>query len=339
MTAQLLEAPQAFEFFQAVRLLERRLQADGEPRGGISPVSERIRFRNSLSLSFPPSQIEALEPLPAEDGSEVGGFELTPSFMGLLGLAGVLPVHYTERLVAHEQQNRDDAPRAFLDLFSNRLVGLFYQAWKKHRLPLQYESDPRDGFVGPVLSLAGLGFAALRDRLGDGEDGIDDESVAHLAGLLIQRPLSASALQTLIATYFRVPVRIEQFVGHWYVLEGAQRSHLGAGNCVLGQSALCGARVWQRDLRISVRIGPLDRAAYARFLPHGRGTAALGRLLALASAGPLEYEIRPSLRADDVSPLQLRVSSGARLGHDSFLCSRAGRLDRDDAAFVLKPVY
>ena len=339
MTTPLLEAPQAFEFFQAVRLLERRLQADGESRGGISPVSERIRFRNSLSLSFPPSQIEALEPLPDEDGSESGRFELTPSFMGLLGLAGVLPVHYTERLAAHEQQHRDDAPRAFLDIFSNRLVGLFYQAWKKHRLPLQYESNPRDGFIGPVLSLAGLGFAALRDRLGNGEDGIDDESVAHLSGLLIQRPLSASALQTLIATYFGVPVRIEQFAGHWYVLEHAQRSHLGVGNCVLGQSALCGARVWQRDLRIVIHIGPLDRAAYARFLPQGRSTAALGRLLGLASAGPLEYEIRPSLRAAEVAPLRLTANASARLGHDSFLCSRAGLLDRDDAAFVLDPAH
>lgn len=340
LNARLLDAPQAFEFFQAVRLLERELHAEGRraPDGG-SLVSEQIRFRNTLSLSFPPSQVEALSRVPPGGGGEPGAghFEMTPSFMGLLGLSGALPVHYTERLVAHECLRKDAGPRAFLDMFSNRLLGLFYQAWKKHRLPLQYESDRRDGFVGPLLALTGLGFESLRDRLGAGEAGVDDESVAHLAGLFAHRPVSAATLQTVLGRYFEVPVRIEQFVGHWYVLESAQHSRLGQNNCALGRSAMSGARVWQRNLRVRIRIGPLSHADHQEFLPGGRSAAALDQLLRLASTTPFEYQICPLLRAADVVPVRLGVVRGTRLGHDSFLCTRPAERDRDDAAFQLKP--
>ncbi|HEX7639277.1 MAG TPA: type VI secretion system baseplate subunit TssG, partial [Burkholderiaceae bacterium] len=60
---RLLAEPQRFEFHQAVRLLQgwlRRLPAQERPV---------VRFRNTLSLSFPPSEIASLEarpPMPAD---------------------------------------------------------------------------------------------------------------------------------------------------------------------------------------------------------------------------------------------------------------------------------
>ena len=53
---ELLQNPQQFGFFQAVRLLEGWLAEGGQPGQGLS----RLNFRNSLSLSFPPSEIESL---------------------------------------------------------------------------------------------------------------------------------------------------------------------------------------------------------------------------------------------------------------------------------------
>jgi hypothetical protein len=47
----------AFDFFQAVRLLEKR-NADAEAVGRDGPVyEEAVRFRSHLSFSFPPSSI------------------------------------------------------------------------------------------------------------------------------------------------------------------------------------------------------------------------------------------------------------------------------------------
>lgn len=343
---QLAEEPQRFEFFQAVRLLERHFGgAAGGADGSASAVAERVRFRNSVSLGFAPSEVEELaieyeaaDPqvsTPAAPQRVV----LTPAFMGLLGRHGVLPVHYTERIAERERYHRDHAARAFFDLFSNRAVGQFYRAWKKYRLPLEYEGDRRNRFLPQVLALCGLGQTALRDRLREGKGAIDDESIAHFAGLLRQRPLSAATLQQMLGAYFRVPVRIEQFVGRWYALPGTQQSALGGANALLGKTLLLGERVWQRNLRVRVHLGPLDRARYRAFLPGSELAAALHKLLTLAAGTQFEFEIRPVLRAADVAPCALAADDGARLGFDAFLTTRPCTTDRGDAAFAVHAVH
>ena len=58
---RLLEHPQQFSFFSAVRVLDHWLADAQQGKPGLS----RIRFQNSLSLSFAPSEIEALSARPS----------------------------------------------------------------------------------------------------------------------------------------------------------------------------------------------------------------------------------------------------------------------------------
>lgn len=340
---QLAEKPQRFEFFQAVRLLEGWFRQTTK-RAKDDPVSEQIRFRNPLTLHFAPSQIESLNTTPKIDAEgldtgEMERVEITPSFIGILGLNGGLPIHYTERVANQQRYHRDDSTRAFFDLFSNRAVGLFYRAWKKNLLPLQYENDKKNRFLPLVLGMAGLGFDSLRDRLRDSPGAIDDESVAYFAGLLRQRPVSASGLQRMLNAYLRVPVKVDQFVGKWYVIPSGQRSTLGGVNAALGQTMLLGERVWQRNLRARIRIGPLSHAQYLSFLPDGEYAAVLEKIVTLATGFQYEYEIRPILRAADVHPVRLGKDGCARLGYDSFLITGGARTDRSDTVFELHPIH
>ena len=333
-----LEEPERYEFFQLVRLYELIFrEAGGRSSGDV--VNERIRFRNSLRLGFAPSQVDAITPSYAVDdeGLDTGQLEqvdVTPSFMGMLGVNGTLPIHYTEQVIEHARFKRDESGRAFLDLFTNRAVGHFYRAWKKFRLPVQYETDRQNRFLPLILALGGLGFDALRERLSAGPGAIDDESIAYFAGLFRQRPISAEALQKVIGSYFCEQVRIEQFVGHWYVVPTEQRSSLGGKNMTLGSNALLGERVWQRNLRIRVHIGPLRHERYMGFLPKGELAAALEKILTLATGGQFEYEVCPILRAADVKPACLGGETSCRLGYDSFLLSQPETRDRADTAYL-----
>ena len=54
---QLLTEPHRFQFFQAVRLLEQVFQRQGVKPGQAVPM--RVRFRNSLSLGFPATELSA----------------------------------------------------------------------------------------------------------------------------------------------------------------------------------------------------------------------------------------------------------------------------------------
>ncbi len=343
---QLFEEPHRFEFFQAVRLLECWLADTHRPSSELVP--RQLRFRNSVSLSFPPSEIESLRVVRREvvegDASAyederragIDRIELTPAFMGLLGITGTLPLVYTELIAQRELHQKDFAARSFLDVFSNRALSLFYAAWKKHRLPLQYESDRKNRFVPLVLSLAGMGQTALLDRLKPNHGGVADESLAFFSGTLQQRQLSALQLQRMLARYLKVPVRVEQFCGRWYTLPVSARTSLGLGNGMLGRNALSGDRVWQRDLRVKVMLGPLDHALFQRFLPGAPGATALRELLTVLTGVSLEYEINLTLQADAVRSSALnsaRSPLAGRLGWDTYVQSRPQPHDRCDVRY------
>jgi type VI secretion system protein ImpH len=385
--SELLREPQRFGFFQAVRLLDRWLSL-GAPGGqGLS----RLQFRNSLALSFPPSEIEALrvhrrapdavplmaprEPQPIESRDtqdaldtlmglgdalsqvlaaapadaasadphrinvdDIERIELTPAFMGLLGVAGTLPYHYTETLAHRELYQKDFGPRAFMDVFSHRSVMLFFEAWRKHRLHIQFEANRRQHFLPMVLSLAGLGQKGLRDRLGAQQGAVADESLAYFAGALQQRTRSPRQLQQMLQHYLKVPVQVDQFVGRWYALPKQHMPSLGGlgAPAILGRTTNLGERVWQRDLRMRLVLGPLSHQRFQRFLPGGAGAAALKEMLTLFSGVSLEYEVNLRLQQADVQGCSLDSQRGAtlgRLGWDTFLQTKPANDDRADVRY------
>ncbi len=353
----LLEDPQRYGFMQAVRLLERwQVRNHGLPPQDV--LLQRLRFRNSLSMAFPPSEIaefrtltrrdgKTLAPVEGIDPARIERIEITPAFMGLLGQGGALPAFYTELFAQRETLQRDHSARRFLDVFTHRAVALFYQAWRKHRTPLRFETEqlraarapgvpePTREAVGQVLALAGFGQPALRRRLRAAEGGVSDLTVAHYAGLLRQRPVSPSVITQVLSGYFEVPVRLEQFVGRWFALPKEHQSSLGLGACGLGGGAVVGERVWQRDLRLRLHIGPLSRRAFDRFLPGGPALLALRELVTLMTGISVEYEVRLTLRAADVAPAQLGAQAAPRLGWDGFLITRPSAADRNDAGYDL----
>ncbi len=340
---RLLREPCGFDFHQAVRLAAHWLAS--QP----APARAELRFRNSLSLCFPASELLALETEARDDGGACAGttadlaalrrITLTPAFMGLLGSSGALPLAYSEQLAAHEARHRDAAARGFLDVFQHRAVSLFHDAWRKHRLALQAESAGLgDRTLSLVLNLAGLGAGGRHGRAQAAPDGVADAALAHYAGLLQRRGAGASALQRMLADYLGVPVRIAQFVGRWCVLQPESHSLLGGTNAVLGRAAVLGERVWQRDLRLRVVLGPLDAAWQQRFLPRQPGARALRALLALAGGASLEWEVRLRLRAEAVAQARLGATAagaGTRLGWSGFLLSQPSSVAREETVYEL----
>jgi type VI secretion system protein ImpH len=326
LIARLLAEPQRFDFVQAVRLLLLALDEQGVP--AYRALARHLRFANSLALSFPPSQLEAA-------ACEPDGYRLTPSFMGLLGAHGALPLHVTERILALPAGGPDaQAARAFLDMFSTRMLALWYGAWRKYRVE-HLVAGPRDGFLPLLLALAGV-------PAGDAfaQDGVPDTALAAFAGLLRRRPVSAAVLGRVLSSHFGVAVRVQEGVGHWDRLALFEQSVLGASfdnGALLGRRALLGARSWRPDLRVQVRIGPLDRARYDHFLPGAAGARALRTLLALFAVPTLAYDVVLVLRRADLGPVQLDAG-GRRLGLDSYLLSAPAAADRADLRYELRPL-
>jgi type VI secretion system protein ImpH len=322
---RLLAAPHEFGFVPAVGILLARLAEQGVPEE--AALHTCLRFENSLRLGFPPSELEAV-------GGDGHHFTITPTFMGLLGTQGALPAHVTERIAAWQSGRDDAAPRAFLDLLSNRMLALFYRASQAARVEHLAGGGP-DRLQPMLLALAGCPPGADA-----GSHAPLAGLSAHFAGMLQQRPCSGVVLERMLADFFGVAVQLEEAVGHWDVLQPGEQSALGV-NAELGENILLGERSWRPDLRARLRIGPLDGAAFARFLPSGDASAQLAAILRRFAEPTVGFEVQLVLRAQDVRPLQLGApaSGGAgRLGRDSFLADGRPAADRADMRYLMLPM-
>jgi type VI secretion system protein ImpH len=331
----LFEEGYRFDFFQAVRVLER-LYPERQPVGrDANPSDEAVRFRSHLSLSFPPSAI--YEIARAEDGG--GPARMTVAFMGLTGLLGVLPRHYTE-LLLERMRRKDEGLRDFLDLFNHRLISLFYRAWEKYRFPIAYEravskGEGDDRFTRHLFDLIGLGTKGLRGRLE-----VEDEPLLFYTGLLAQHPRSASALEGLLKDYFEVPVTVTQFIGQWLPLSEANRSRLGWGevNNALGVSAVAGKHVWDQQAKFRLQLGPLTFTEFRRFLPSSDGFRTLVAITRLSAGEEFDFDVQLILRGAEVPWCRLGGSGehAMRLGWSTWLKSLEFTFDADDAIFAAR---
>ncbi len=339
LDAELLAEGPRFRFFQAVRLLA--LGAGGA--GAKAPVPRGLRFASPLSLGFPASEITGIalreERFPAgqpaaEDGPAL---QMTVGFLGLTGPSGTLPVPYTELLIERRNHFRDTAGHQFLDLFTHRATALFYEAWRKHRFYLPYEAGETDGFSRHLLDLVGVGLRHLQHRLEQCGGGIPDRFLIHYAGLLSQKPMSAANIAAVVRGYFGVAAELEQFVGQWMLLPIGEQSALGGSACVLGEDAVAGERQWDRQTKVRLRLGPLERAAFAGFMPGQSGLAALRELVQFCVGFTLDCDVALVLRREDIPDPVLACGDvmAPRLGYNLWLNTLRPGEDAADVQFAL----
>jgi type VI secretion system protein ImpH len=330
------DEPYRFEFFQAVRLLER-LMPERLPVGRvtdegqvISPGREVARFRTVVSLAFPPSQVQGLDQAQEGEGDRQPRMEV--AFMGLTGPLGVLPNHYTELLIDRLRAG-DRAMYDFLDLFNHRLISFFYRAWEKYRFPVAYERRPNDDqFTSFLFSIVGLSTRGLLRRMS-----LRDEGLLCYGGLIAQRPHSAAAFEAIVGDYFGVKASMIQFAGQWLPLDADSVSKLGAANNVLGVSAVAGARVWDAQSKFRMKIGPVGYKQFAAFLPTGSAFKPMMEIIKLLAGPEFDFDVQLVLKAEEVpgTVLTTRARRRPMLRWNTWLRSRP--FERDDEQVVLAP--
>ncbi len=312
--------PSSYDFHAVLRRLEslyRQLPRWGE---AARPSDEPLRLGQEPSLAFQRSTVTAFEP--GEDGRPG---RLWTGFLGLLGPSGPLPLHFTDYVRSRLRHSGDATWTAFLNLFNHRMLALFQRAWTKAHPTVardRPESNPFDDYVG---ALFGLGMPEMRKR-----DLLPDAAKLQYAGLLSMCAKNADSLQSMLADYFRCPVRIEQFVGQWVTLPAESRWRLGWSSEVstLGRTSVLGSRIWRRDQKFRVVLGPLQSDDFRALLP---GNPRLGRLSVFVrtfAGDEYDWDVRLIL-AEDASR-QAKLGRGDRLGLYTQLGRTAKGSRRDD---------
>lgn len=344
--------PGAFEFFQAVRVAERAVtlahqRAGREPPNavgrGVDPRQAAVHIAATPDLSFASAEVARARLDPGQPA------RLTQAVFGLTGTGGAMPHAFSE-LVQTSLRDRNLGLRDFLDLFNDRLAGLFYDAFAKYRPVIEAERRALTGVStidDLVRAVVGLGGPSLTGRLG-----VSDDVILHHAGLLGRQSRSVQAVEKVLSNAFAQPIRVEQFVGEWLPIATQDRTRIGETGLgrgafsTLGVDAVVGRKAWSVQGRVRLLVGPLDYAAFESFLPGGSRQRRLTDLAAFALGSDVSFTQHLTLKPEGVPPLRLSPSPHApganRLGWNTWLGTKGPRrapgiVDLAPASALLPP--
>ncbi len=328
----LFDKPHRFDFYQAVRLIEL-LNPDKQSVGeGSDPSNEAISFHSHVHFGFPPSLIHELErKVPRKDhdeyqrynanddsedieGDEAPQADMTVNFMGLAGGMAPLPAPYAE-LVLERKSKKDTALKAFLDIFNHRLISMLYRVRKTYRIGFETGPPSESSFAKYIFSLIGLGTAGLQNKMP-----MNDRALLHYAALLAQ-PRSMAGLELICTDYFNATIKGHQLCGDWYPIAEDQKTEIGltGKNNSLGVEAVLGGKIFTKQDKFELHVGPLSVDQFHDFLPTGKAFIPLCQMTRFYAGDSMEFDIVLKLNAQDVTESRLGLEYGPRLGWTSWL--------------------
>jgi predicted component of type VI protein secretion system len=124
----------SFEFFQLVRLLRRE-------------QSKPVLFKQAVDFNFPATDVYEFK-----EESDV--IIITLCFLSLCGAQGVLPDPLKTK-VLEQAQKKDCALQDFLDIFHQRIITLFYEAWESRHFFVGYERVEPSSILRLLQSVLG----------------------------------------------------------------------------------------------------------------------------------------------------------------------------------------
>lgn len=304
----LFQDPYRFEFHQAIKLLEY-LYPDAIPFGEtVNPSEEVVTVKSRVYLESLASDIYSLENTRLASASPP---ILNINFMGIAGIQGPLPFPYTEMLI-QRIRNGDTSLKDFLDIFNHRLAGILHRIRKQYLISLNTHVPEKTEIAIGLRAFLGIGQPALHHRLH-----VPDRSLLDYAGLYWSQPRSAKGLESILRSYFNIPVRVENCAGIWRPLANDQQTRIGRKGQwqKLGQGAVLGTRVWDNISHFRLHLGPLDVEKLDLFLPFGKGFARLKDLTQLYVGPAMDFSIRYAVK----NPPSTELTRKSYLGWRSWL--------------------
>ena len=285
---QLQQQYRRFSFFQLCGILEAwGLQHN---------KTIHYHFKTNPSLASPSTDVDAFHL--EQQGKSIAAY-FTVNFIGLMGAASPLPVHYTERLLQDDQD--EQTLLAFYDFFNQRLIELRYRIWQKYHYLHSYRLDGQDPISRYLMSAAGL------TDLSPDMAGLPLQSLYPFLPMLLGKSVNKQHVARVVQEYFQFThVVLHENQLRRSPIPLSNRLLMGKQACQLGMDSVIGASIYDRQYQVSVHIylaNPL------LFLPYQPMFPRLVALLRYVLRAPLQFDIQLHSEAQ-LPPILSRSAHG-----------------------------
>ena len=279
------------------------------------PRQEPFRLGQLPSLVFSPREIAAVDLHAKRPQIRLYG-------LGMLGPNGPLPIHFTE-IAKDRQDNRHDATLVnFLDQFHHRYMTHMYRAWSQAQAAAGLDRADDEQFSQYVSRLAGNDPEHIRSSP------LSSHARMAASAHLVREARNPDGLATTLRHFFGVPVQIEEYILHWIRISAHEHTLLGRASIasVMGEGALLGETVPDRQHKFRIVLGPLSMTQYLHLTPQGRDLPLLVEWVR-AFVG-MEYQWELELKVATVAAVPARIGGPEKLGWSTWL----GDSDRAQAS-------
>ncbi|PAQ10972.1 type VI secretion system baseplate subunit TssG [Mesorhizobium temperatum] len=319
---QVEELDDTFDFFELLRRLERK--------GGLFGYSghadrEPARLGQHVRLSFSAKDVVAFRQ--AKDKTPA---RVTVANLGLMGPEGPMPLHLTRWVLdrlsqrwftgADARQTADTTFVDFVNILQHRMIALYYRAWADAHPAVQVERAVGGRVRAMLEAMAGIGLPGTHNP------DLDAVKLRQAAALASQVD-GPERLTLFLAEAFKVPVQIKEFVAAWMTIPATLQTRLAQAYAMLGRGATIGPRVFSRQSRIELRVGPLGYEEFKAFLPGGQRLKMFKQAVRDMVGESLDVDLRIVLAREAVP--QPRIGA-VQLGRTTWLARPAERGDADD---------
>ncbi|MBZ9857275.1 type VI secretion system baseplate subunit TssG [Mesorhizobium sp. CA13] len=313
---------EGFDFFELLRRLEQ-----GNGLFGHSGRLDRepARLGQHVRLAF--SARDLVHFRGAEDGKPA---RVTIANLGLLGPEGPMPLHLTRWVLdrlsqrwfagADAQLTSDTTFVDFVNILQHRMIALYYRAWADAQPAVQVERAVGGRIRAMLAAMAGIGLP--------GTQNIELDTVKlRQAASLASQVEGPERLTLFLAEAFKVPVQIKEFIAAWTTIPAGLQTCLAKAYAALGRGATIGPRVFSRQSRIELRVGPLKYDDFKAFLPGSQRLKLFKQAVREMVGESLDVDLRIVLARDAVPPPRI---GAVQLGRTAWLARPAERGDADD---------